>query len=70
MKGKTIALFETTIRQDENGRYCLNDLHKAAMANSQATESQRPANFLKSSGINAFIGVIDENATNVAIIVY
>ena len=37
----------THIRQDADGRYCLNDLHRAAMARGKATKSQRPGTFLK-----------------------
>ena len=67
MQSHTITLFNTTIRQDADGRFCLNDLHKAAMANGQATESQRPSNFLKSDSIVEFISLINENATNIAV---
>lgn len=67
MQSHTITIFDTTIRQDADGRFCLNDLHKAAMANGQATESQRPSNFLKSDSIVEFVSLINENATNVAV---
>ena len=59
---KTITLFDKTIRQDENGRFCLNDLHKAAMANGFATVSQRPGTFLKSDPVKEFVALIDCDA--------
>jgi hypothetical protein len=47
------------IAQDEHGRYSLNDMHRAAMAAGNATESQRPGNFLQSAGVQAFIAALD-----------
>ena len=67
MQEKTITIFNKTIRQDADGRFCLNDLHKAAMANSQATESQRPGAFLQSDSVKGFISAVDDNAIIVAI---
>lgn len=62
----SITVGGTTINQDQNGRYCLNDLHRAAMAQGKATESHRPGNFLKSAGVEAFVGALD-TATNRAV---
>lgn len=55
-----VVIDEVSIRTDVHGRYCLNDLHKAAMANGKATESQRPGEFLKSDPVQAFISILDE----------
>lgn len=60
----TITLFNKTIRQDENGRYCLNDLHKAAMANGQATDSHKPAKFLRNENAKAFVEALDLEGQN------
>jgi hypothetical protein len=57
-----------TIRRDEEGRYSLNDLHRSAMENRKATESQRPGNFLKADSISAFIKAL-ETATKIAVCV-
>lgn len=59
-----IAILDNAIRQDAEGRYCLNDLHRAAIASGSATESQRPSNFLKSAA--GFIAQA-EIATGVAV---
>lgn len=56
----TITLFNKTIRQDENGRYCLNDLHKAAMANGYATKNHRPTEFLRSEPVKAFLAELEK----------
>lgn len=50
------------IAQDEHGRYSLNDMHRAAMAAGNATESQRPGEFLRSAGVQAFLSVLDTDA--------
>ena len=55
MKTTNITVFEKTIRIDADGRFCLNDIHKAAMANGKATESQRPGAFLQSDGVKGFV---------------
>jgi hypothetical protein len=57
-----LVIQETPIRQDAYGRYSLNDLHKAAMANGIATESQRPGEFLKSDSIQNFVAALDADA--------
>ncbi|EHL2774524.1 KilA-N domain-containing protein [Salmonella enterica subsp. enterica serovar Hvittingfoss] len=55
MKYPTVAVNGLSVRVDEEGRYSLNDLHAAAVANGEATESQRPSNFTKSKSIKAFV---------------
>lgn len=54
-----ITVFGTNIRKDAEGRFSLNDLHKAAMAKGHATESQRPGSFLKADGIKEFVDTLD-----------
>ncbi|WP_241594918.1 KilA-N domain-containing protein [Rosenbergiella epipactidis] len=65
MNYPTVKVNGVSVRVDEEGRYNLNDLHAAAVANGEATESQRPSNFTKSSKIKAFAQELTA-ATNVA----
>ncbi|MEP9179755.1 KilA-N domain-containing protein [Enterobacter cloacae] len=51
----TVSVNGVSVRVDNEGRYNLNDLHAAAVAEGNATESQRPSNFTKSKSIKAFI---------------
>ncbi len=65
---KHINVAGVVVAQDQAGRYCLNDLHKAAMLAGKATESQRPSNFVKAAGVEAFAQILGE-ATKVASVV-
>ena len=44
-------MFQTTIRQDKEGRYCLNDLHKAA----GGEERHSPNRWTRTEGYNALL---------------
>lgn len=57
-----------TIRRDADGRYSLNDLHRSAVENGKATDSQRPGNFLKADSVSAFVKAL-ETATKIAVCV-
>ena len=65
MNYPTVKVNGVSVRVDEEGRYNLNDLHAAAVANGEATESQRPSNFAKSSKIKGFAQELTE-ATKIA----
>lgn len=54
-----------SIRRDDEGRYSLNDLHRAAMMAGKATESQRPGEFLKTEGVKAFVAAYDADENDV-----
>lgn len=65
-----ITIIDTAIRQDEHGRYCLNDLHRAAMAASGRDgnpndDHQRPGRFFESAGVQDFVAAL--NAENPAV---
>lgn len=62
MKYPTVAVNGLSVRVDEEGRYSLNDLHAAAVANGEATESQRPSNFLRSANVKRFIKALKAKA--------
>lgn len=55
MKYLTVLVNGVSVRIDEAGRYNLNDLHAAAVANGQATESQRPSVFIRSATVKGFV---------------
>lgn len=55
MKYPTVSVNGVSVRVDDEGRYNLNDLHAAAVANGEATEQQRPSQFLRSAQIKRFI---------------
>lgn len=50
-----LTIYQTKISRDEDGRYSLNDLHRAAMKHGNAKESHKPGNFLRSEAIGAFV---------------
>jgi len=56
------------IAQDKEGRYSLNDLHRAAVAAGKATDSQRPSNFIKSAGVEAFAQVLSEATKRASVV--
>lgn len=62
-----VTIDDVVVRVDANGRYCLNDLHKAAIANGRATDNHAPAQFLRNDGVQAFIAALDEEKGNVQI---
>lgn len=62
MKYPTVSVNGVSVRVDEEGRYSLNDLHAAAVANGEATESQRPSVFLRSAQIKRFVKAIKSKA--------
>lgn len=55
-----IAIEGVKARQDDEGRYCLNDLHKAAMAAGKATLSQRPGESLKTASVSEFVQTLTD----------
>ncbi|WP_334469865.1 KilA-N domain-containing protein [Arsenophonus sp. PmNCSU2021_1] len=64
---KLVIIENTVVRQDAFGRYCLNDLHRAAVAQGKATESQRPSVFLRSEGISTFAQKVSEASQSASV---
>ncbi|WP_296913202.1 KilA-N domain-containing protein [Polaromonas sp.] len=60
---KPLTIINTAIRQDIEGRYCLNDLHRAAVARGKATASNRPGTFLKRPETIALVAAIQKRCT-------
>nr|DAZ21037.1 MAG TPA: N KilA-N domain [Caudoviricetes sp.] len=52
-------VYGISVRVDSAGRYNLNDLHAAAVANGEATESQRPNKFIRSAAVKRFVSALD-----------
>lgn len=55
----TVIVNGVSVRVDSEGRYCLNDLHAAAVLNGEATESQKPSKFIRSSSVKRFVRALD-----------
>lgn len=60
MQYPTVSVNGVSVRVDDQGRYSLNDLHAAAVANGQASESQRPGEFLKTKQIRRFVRALTD----------
>lgn len=60
-----LTMFEITIRQDKEARYCLNDLHKAAIASGLPVERKNPAEFFRTDMAKNFVESLKklENST-------
>lgn len=61
----TVIVNGVSVRVDKDGRYSLNDLHAAAVLKKEATDSQRPGEFLKSQQIKRFVAALSD-ATKIA----
>lgn len=62
MNYPTVSVNGVSVRVDEEGRYSLNDLHAAAVASGEATESQRPSVFLRSAQVKRFVRALQAKA--------
>jgi hypothetical protein len=60
---RSLMVINIPIRQDGDGRFCLNDLHKAAVAKGTATKSQRPGTFMKRPETIALVAAIQKRCT-------
>lgn len=61
----TVIVNGVSVRVDSEGRYNLNDLHAAAVLKGEASDSQRPGEFLKSQQIKRFVDALSD-ATKIA----
>lgn len=58
-KVNAIVIESHSIAVKADGMYCLNDLHKAAMALGKATEHQNPAKFMRNAEVMAFVAAVE-----------
>lgn len=56
---QTLNIASTSVRQYEQSHYCLNDLHKAAVAGGANKRSKEPAEFLKSARTKELIALLE-----------
>lgn len=62
-----LVMFDTTIRQDKEGRYCLNDLHKAAIVSGLDVARKNPSDFFRTEmakNFTASLQKVDETTHN------
>jgi hypothetical protein len=66
MSNQTLAISGITIHQDEQGRFCLNDLHKA----SGGEQKHQPSNWLRNQQTIDLIGLLksEESITGIRVI--
>lgn len=57
-----LIIADTQVGINKDGMYCLNHLHKAAMAQGKATESHKPSEFFRSAEVMAFVGAVELEA--------
>lgn len=59
-----LIIAETAIRQDAAGRFCLNDLHRAAIASGHATPNHRPGEFVRRKETQALAAAVKRRCAN------
>lgn len=60
---QNLVISNTAVRQDAQGRFCLNDLHRAAMARGTATKSHRPGSFMRRPETIALVAAMKKRCT-------
>jgi|GEM_PF-1964665 len=63
MTPNTLTIAGTRIRQDAQGRYCLNDLHKAAVAQGANKRTKEPGEFFKARRTQELRHILDAETT-------
>lgn len=61
---QSITIANTGVRQDVDGRFCLNDLHRAAMAKGRASSSHRPGEFMRRDETKRLIAAVEKRCGN------
>lgn len=61
---KYMTIFDNSIRMDSEGRFCLNDLHKAAVAAGANKRSKEPGEFLKARRTKDMVALLIKEQKN------
>lgn len=61
---QSLTISSTSIRQDADGRFCLNDLHRAAMLAGKATRNHRPGEFMRRDETKRLIGAVEKRCAD------
>lgn len=59
-----LIISKTAIRQDTEGRFCLNDLHRAALLRGKAARHHRPGEFMRRKETKALIIAAGKRCVN------
>lgn len=59
----SLTISSISIRQDGAGRFCLNDLHRAAVERGKATVSHRPGTFMKRPETGRLVAALKKRCT-------
>lgn len=62
MNQNTLTIANVAVRRDSAGRYCLNDLHKAAVAAGANARSKEPGKFFRSPHVQELIALLEQEA--------
>ena len=57
-----VTIADTRIRQDDQGRYCLNDLHKAAVAQGSNARAKEPGKFFRSPRVQELVKLLESES--------
>ncbi len=60
---KYLTIIDNAVRIDSEGRFCLNDLHKAAVANGANARAKEPGKFFRSPRTQELIKLLKKSAT-------
>lgn len=58
----SLEVFDATVHIDADGRFSLNDIHRAAAARGLATNAQRPGSFLRNKDVKRYVAELNTNA--------
>jgi len=60
---KYLSIIDVSVRMDAEGRFCLNDLHRAAVTNGANARTKEPSKFLASNRTKRLIELLKQGTT-------